>query len=174
MKKIDKYEVFKELYQQTIDRRERMLSRTNLIMTVFAAIITCLGYNLAILFDSWNKMLCNQRIVLSIIFSINIIIIVTTIVIYVIFLIKYKNAHVSPDIIKQCFDNNMALQGQRSKKEIEQNIISNLTDTYITASLKNDESNTKKAKQQIVLLIFVLIDFIFVCIEFVIMQIVSM
>lgn len=174
MKKIDKYEVFKELYQQTIDRRERMLSRTNLIMTVFAAIITCLGYNLAILFDSWNKMLCNQRIVLSIIFSINIIIIVTTIVIYVIFLIKYKNTHISPDIIKQCFDNNMVLQGQRSKKEIEQNIISNLTDTYITASLKNDESNTKKAKQQIVLLIFVLIDFIFVCIEFVIMQIVSM
>lgn len=174
MKKIDKYEVFKELYQQTIDRRERMLSRTNLIMTVFAAIITCLGYNLAILFDSWNKMLCNQRIVLSIIFSINIIIIVTTIVIYVIFLIKYKNAHVSPDIIKQCFDNNMALQGQRSKKEIEQNIISNLTDTYIAASLKNDESNTKKSKQQITLLIFVLIDFIFVCVEFVIMQIVSM
>lgn len=174
MKKIDKYEVFKELYYKTIDKRERMFSRTNLIMTVFVAIITCLGYNLAILFNSWNKMSCNQRIVLSIIFSINVLIVIATIVIYVVFLVKYKNAHISPNIIKQCFDNNMALQGQRSKKEIEQNIISNLTDTYIAASLKNDESNTKKAKQQIVLLIFVLIDFIFVCVEFMIMQIVSM
>ena len=174
MKKIDQYEIFKDLYYQTIDRRERLFSRTNLIMTIFIAVVSCFVYNLLVLFDSWSLMSCNQRIVLSIIFIINIITIIYTVTIYVIFLIQYKNAHVSPDIIKQCFDNNMVLQGQISKKEIEQNIISNLSDTYIAAALENDNSNTKKARQQIVLLLFVIIDFIFVCIEFITVKIVML
>lgn len=173
MKNINQYEIFKELYYQTIDRRERMFSRTNLIMTILIAIVSCLVYNFSILFDLWNKISCNQRMTLSIIFTINILIIIATIVIYIIFLIQYKNAHVSPDIIKQCFDNNIALQGQVSNKEIEQNIISNLSDVYIAAAMENDKSNMKKAKQQIIILIFVSSNFIFACIEFIVLHIIQ-
>ena len=82
-----KYNEYKELYYQTLEKRERLSSRVNLFLTISLAEITAFAYVTNLLFEIWDSLSCNYRIISVVFISLNILCFVCTFIIYILFVI---------------------------------------------------------------------------------------
>lgn len=171
---IFKYKEYKELYYQTLEKRERLSSRVNLFLTISLAEITAFAYVTNLLFEIWNSLSCNYRIISIVFISLNILCFVCTFIIYILFLIHINHNHITPEHIQSCFNNNEQLKGRRNNDEINENIVINMSDVFIHHAIENDKVNSKKGSLQVKLLICVFMDLLFVACEFFIFNMIRM